>query len=500
MPAGRASSSPCRRSTRAAPAFDPSPDSDRRATTDNIMSTHATRAATVPGQASLLVVEDDRNMRALIATVLGESTLAFNLVTVENGHEAMDYLEQHGVAVVVTDLRMPGSDGLELLAFVKARTPLTEVVMVTGHATVESAVSALKQGAYDYVLKPFDTDELRRIVERALERHLLATENQRLRYQQRLYADGGELIGQSPAMQRVQRLIDAAAAHDCGAFIHGESGSGKEMVARQIHLRGKRREQRFVAINCAAIPDHLIESELFGYKKGAFTGADRDKAGLFEAADNGTLFLDEINSASPALQAKLMRVLQDGAFYPVGATKPRHVDVQVLAATNRPVRDLIQKQVFREDLYFRLAVLEIDVPPLRQRPEDIALLAYFFLNKHATRLGKAIAGMDTEVLAVLMRHEWPGNVRELENIVQRMIILAEGERIEVDSLPDSLLGQKETKGRALDYLPPKSLDEIEAFFIRKTLRETQGDRALTAEILGIDKSTLWRKIKRYQID
>jgi DNA-binding NtrC family response regulator len=449
---------------------------------------------------TILVAEDDHNMRALIATILGESEQDFNVVTVENAHDAMDYVESNEVAVVVTDLRMPGADGLDLLGFVKSKSTMTQVVLVTGHATVESAVKALKSGAYDYVLKPFDTDELRCVVERALERYLLAFENQRLRHQQSLYAEGGEMIGQSQAIEKVRKLINASAAHDCSVFIYGESGSGKELVARQIHLRGKRRDKRFIAINCAAVPDSLIESELFGYKRGAFTGADRDKIGLFEAANGGTLFLDEINSASMPLQAKLMRVLQDSSFYPMGATAPVTVDIQVLAATNRPIRELVEKQTFREDLYFRLMVMEINVPALRERPEDIALLAYFFLNKHTARLEKPIAGISTDTLGAIMRYDWPGNVRELENIIQRMIILTEGDHIEAESLPDRLLAQREFQGRALDYLPPRSLEEMEAYFIRKTLRETQGDRALASEILGIDKSTLWRKIKRYQID
>jgi DNA-binding NtrC family response regulator len=453
-----------------------------------------------PSRPTIVVAEDDQNMRALIVTVLRESALDFAIVAVENAHEAMDHVENHDVAVVVTDLRMPGADGLDLLGFVKSRSTMTQVVMVTGHATVESAVTALKSGAYDYVLKPFDTEELRRVVERALERYLLASENERLRHQQSLYAEGGEMIDQSPVIDKVRKLINACAAHDCSVFIYGESGSGKELVARQIHLRGKRRDKRFIAVNCAAIPDSLIESELFGYKRGAFTGAERDKIGLFEAANGGTLFLDEINSASLPLQAKLMRVLQDSSFYPMGATQAVTVDVQVLAATNRPIRELVDKQEFREDLYFRLMVMEINLPALRERPEDIALLAYFFLNKHTARLSKPIAGISTDTLGAIMRYDWPGNVRELENIIQRMIILTEGDRIEADSLPDRLLAAREFKGRALDYLPPRSLEEMEAYFIRKTLRETQGDRALASEILGIDKSTLWRKIKRYEIE
>lgn len=465
------------------------------------MSEKVSAAKTPPGEPLpvVLVVEDDHTMRGLIMTVVKQSEQALEVVGAENAHEAMDYVEHNEVAVVVTDLRMPGADGQDLLTFVKGHSAGTEVVLVSGHASVEAAVAALKSGAYDFLQKPFDTDELRRVVERALDRYLLATENRRLRQRQSLYSESGELIGQSRAIEQLRRLIDAAAAHDCSVFIQGESGSGKELVARQVHMRGKRRDRPFVAINCAAIPDNLIESELFGYKKGAFTGADRDKSGLFEAANSGTLFLDEINSASLALQAKLMRVLQDGSFYPMGAISPINVDVQVIAATNRPIRELVENREFREDLYYRLMIMEIEVPPLRARREDIALLAYYFLNKHSKRLGKPISGISTGALGALMRHDWPGNVRELENIIQRMIILTEGEHLEVDSLPDSLAAPRESKSSALDYLPPRSLDEVEAYFIRKTLRETQGDRALAADILGIDKSTLWRKIKRYQI-
>jgi DNA-binding NtrC family response regulator len=452
------------------------------------------------GLPTILVTEDDRNMRELILAVLAESQMGFRVASAENAHEAMDFLENNDVAVVLTDLRMPGADGIDLLRFVKSRDPLTQVVLVTGYATVESAVDALKEGAYDYVQKPFDTIKLRCVVEKALGYHQLSTENQRLRQQRRAFEAGGEIIGQSQAKERVERLIDAAAAYDSSVLVFGESGSGKELVARQIHLRGTRRDKPFVAINCAAIPENLIESELFGFRKGAFTGAERNKPGLFEVADGGTLFLDEINNAPMALQAKLLRVLQDGSFYPTGATEPIHVDVRVIAASNRPIPELVEKGAFREDLFYRLSVMEITIPPLRERREDIALLTYYFLNKHSHRLDKHIAGVSTAVLGALMRYDWPGNVRELENIVQRMIILAESDHIDADVLPTRVTEQKDPRGRALDYLPPQSLDEVEAYFIRKTLRETRGDRALAAEILGIDKSTLWRKVKRYGIE
>ena len=448
----------------------------------------------------VLVVEDDRNMRELIANVLSGSSMDFDVVCVENAHLAMDYMEGTPVAVVVTDLKMPGASGLDLLRFATNLDPTVQVVMVTGHATVESAVEALKQGSFDYLRKPFDTVELLCTIERALHHHHLSNENQRLRERQRLISEAGNLIGASQAMEKVRRLIDAAAAHDCSVLITGESGCGKELVASQIHNQSARREQPFVAINCAAIPENLIESELFGYRKGAFTGADRNKIGLFEEANNGTLFLDEINNAPLTLQAKLLRVLQDGTFYPMGETRPVAVDVRVLAASNRNISQLIQNGDFREDLYYRLMVMEIGVPPLRERRDDIPLLAYYFLNKHCARLDKPIKGIMTEVLGAMLRHDWPGNVRELENLVQRMIIMTEGEKITMDVLPQNLNGEQSTPLKALDYISPQSLEEIEAYFIRKTLRECQGDRALAASILGIDKSTLWRKIKRYGLE
>lgn len=448
----------------------------------------------------VLVTEDDQNMRELIVNILQSIETQIEIVAADSAHHALDFLENNQVAVVITDLRMPGADGLDVLKFAKSHDLMTQVVLITGYATVESAVEALKNGAYDYIRKPFETVELRCTVERALQHYLLSQENRRLRAENRIYTEGGGLIGQSQAMANVSRLIDAAAAYDCSVLISGQSGCGKELVARQIHRQSKRKERPFVAINCAAIPENLIESELFGYKKGAFTGAERSKPGLFEMANGGTLFLDEINNASLSLQAKLLRVLQDGSFYPMGETEPHSVDVRVLAASNKDIPELVEQGAFREDLYYRLMVMEIVIPPLRERRDDIPLLAYYFINKFSRQLDKTIKGVSTEVLGALIRYDWPGNVRELENMVQRMIILAEGEKIGVDVLPPKLAAIKEVQGKALDYIQPQSLDEIEAFFIRKTLREMRGDRVLAAEILGIDKSTLWRKIKRYQLE
>ena len=448
----------------------------------------------------VLICEDDATMRELVANII--SRLDVEVVQAESSQHALDYLENNDIALFITDLRMPGVDGLELLRFARAKNSFTQVAMITGNATVESAVEALKCGAFDYIRKPFDTEELRCTAERALEHYQLQQENRILREQNRLIreTEGFGFIGRSQTIAHMRRLIDAASAYDCTVLITGESGCGKELVAKQIHAQSKRIDKRFVAINCAAIPENIIESELFGYVKGAFTGADRNKSGLFEAADGGTIFLDEINNASLSLQAKLLRVLQDGAFYRMGDTTPRSVDVRVLAASNRSIQELIAAGEFREDLYYRLKVIEIHIPALHERRDDIPLLVNYLITRISARLGKQITGVTTRVLGALMRYEWPGNVRELENMLERMIILTEDEMIDFDLLPPEIVNNRENIGKALDYMAPQSLEEVEIYFIKKTLRETDGDRALTAEILGIDKSTLWRKIKRYGLD
>ncbi|MHB8257147.1 MAG: sigma-54-dependent transcriptional regulator [Acidiferrobacterales bacterium] len=456
--------------------------------------------AKLPGERPIiLLVEDDTNMRELVASVL--APLPAEVISAKSGQDAIALLEDTDVAVVVTDMRMRGLGGMEVLKFAKQHAPSTLVILITGYATVESAVEALKNGAYDYLRKPFEPEELRCTVERALEHCLLSRENLRLRAANRTQFNGGYgLIGHTTGMENVRRLIDAVTDYDCCVLITGESGCGKELVARQIHFQSRRKDNSFIAINCAAIPENIIESELFGYQKGAFTGADRAKPGMFETANGGTLFLDEINNAPLPLQAKLLRVLQDGSFYRLGDTVPRTTDARVLVASNRNLQELIGQGLFREDLYYRLNVVEIFVPPLRERKDDIPTLTNFFISQISAQLGKNVKGVTTSVLRAFMQHEWPGNVRELENIIKRMIILTETEVVDVDVLPPQLLKTPQGSGRALDYLVPQSLEEIEAYFIAKTLRETKGNRGLAAEILGIDKSTLWRKIKRYGLD
>lgn len=447
----------------------------------------------------ILLVEDDTNMRELVASLL--APLPVTVIGAKNGQDAIALLEDTDVAVVVTDMRMHGLGGMDVLKFAKQHALATLVILITGYATVESAVEALKNGAYDYLRKPFEPDELRCTVERALEHYLLSRENLRLRAANRNKQEGEfSLIGNATAMENVRRLIDAVTDYDCCVLITGESGCGKELVARQIHYQSRRKDSSFIAINCASIPDNIIESELFGYQKGAFTGADRTKPGMFETANGGTIFLDEINNAPLSLQAKLLRVLQDGSFYRLGDTVPRTTDARVLAASNRDLPKLIAQGLFREDLYYRLNVMEISLPPLRERKDDIPMLTNFFINRISSQLDKNVKGVTTAVLRAFMQHEWPGNVRELENLIKRMIILTETDVVDVDVLPPRLLNTPQGPARALDYLVPQSLEEIEAYFISKTLRETKGNRGLAAEILGIDKSTLWRKIKRYQLE
>ena len=445
----------------------------------------------------ILVVEDDEPMRQMIATVL-EPLDAAVLVS-RNAQHAMEIIEKQDIAVVLTDLRMPHATGIEILNFSRRRNPLTQVVVITGYATVDSAIMALKNGALDYLSKPFEPADLRRKIGDALEFFQLNRVNAPLRDVTPIVG-GNELVGENPVINTVKRLIDVAAAYECCVLITGESGTGKEIVARRIHAQGERRDKPFVAINCAAIPENLIESELFGYQRGAFTGAEQAKIGLLEAATGGTLFLDEVNNSSLSLQAKLLRVLQDGMFFRIGETKPRFVDVRLLTASNKRLNDLVASGSFRMDLFYRLKIIEIDIPPLRERISDVPLLVNYFIAKHSARLKKRVKGISTKALTLLVRHSWPGNARELENVIQRMIIFTSTELLDVDVVPAEMACVKETRISAADHAWPQSLEEVEMSVIARTLQENGGNRAVTAEILGIDKSTLWRKIKQYKIE
>lgn len=445
----------------------------------------------------ILVVEDDEPMRNMIAEVL--EPLGANVLLSRSAQHAKDILGSQEVGVVLTDLRMPYADGIEILNFAKQCNLMTQVVLITGHATIESTIDAFKCGAYDYLRKPFEPAELRLTIEKVLEFFLLNRENLCLRESSQT-GIVDDLIGKSQAINSVRDMVGIAAGYDCCVLITGESGTGKEIVSRSIHEESSRKGKPFVVINCAAIPENLIESELFGYQRGAFTGADQTKVGLFEAANGGTLFLDEINNSSLALQAKLLRVLQDGTFYRMGDPKPRHIDVRLVVATNKPLNDLVESGFFRMDLYYRLKIIEIKIPPLRDRISDIPLLVNYFIERQSARLKKKIKGISTKALDALVHHNWPGNVRELENVIQCMIIFTQTEIVDVDVVPHELCGIKEGRVKLNENYPTQSLEELEISHISKILHENNGNRSVTAEILGIDKTTLWRKIKLYNIE
>jgi two-component system, NtrC family, response regulator HydG len=400
--------------------------------------------------------------------------------------QAIDLLEQTGFDLVVTDMKMPSLTGIDLARHVRANLPDVEVVMITGYPSVDSAVSAVKAGAEEYLAKPFTEEELLAAVRRALDK--LAARRAARPSPGRSSPFG--LLGESAPMRRVHEVIERAAATPATVMILGESGTGKELVARAIHYAGPRAAAPFVPVNCGAIPEGLIESELFGHVRGAFTGASESRAGFFITADGGTVFLDEISEVRPLTQVKLLRVLQDKEVYMVGAQRPRKVDVRIIAATNKPLPTLVQKGAFREDLYFRLNVLVVEVPPLRERGDDVLLLASHFADKFAAEMGRKPPAFSDDVVQALRSHHWPGNVRELENLVQRVVVMLDGPVVELRDLPPSMR-YTVARGAGLD----RTLAEVEAEHIRNVLAHAGGNKTRAAQILGIDRKTLREKMR-----
>ena len=439
-----------------------------------------------------LVADDEAGMRESVARALRRE--GFQVTAVEDGAAALDALRRAPVDLLVADLRMPGLDGLELLRAAKLVAPDTEVVVLSGHATVEEAVEAMKEGAYDFLTKPFDRAPLVRVARQAVERRRLVLENRRLQRRLADLAGAEELVGRSPQIQEVLRLVKQVAPTTTTVLIQGESGTGKELVARAIHQLSPRRERPFVRVNCAALPDTLLESELFGHEKGAFTGAVARRQGRFEVADGGTLLLDEIGDLSAVAQAKVLRVLQEGEFEPVGASRTVRVDVRVLAATNQDLTRLVGEKRFREDLYYRLHVISVTVPPLRERREDVTLLAQHFLQRFAARNHRTLEGFTEAALARLADYAWPGNVRELEHAVERAVVLAQGPFVDVGDLPEAV-GQAEPSSRVVPIPIGMPLEEVEQRLIEETLRQTKGDKELAAKLLGIASRTIYRKLK-----
>jgi two-component system response regulator HydG len=443
---------------------------------------------------SLLVVDDDASIRRVFRDIVAPRE-GVDLSEASNAEEALVLLRTRVFDVAFLDLRMPGLGGLELLEQLKKERPTLEVVMVTAHGTIEAAVQAMKLGAADFLPKPFKLDQVSLILERIRRVRHLRVENERLKKELQDRYRAKSLVGTGPVMDRCHELIDRVRREECNVLILGESGCGKDLIARAIHYDGPRRDRPFVPVDCGAIHATLLESELFGHDKGAFTGAHAAKRGLFETAGGGTVFLDEIGEIPLELQPALLRAIEEKEVRPVGSTQYRPVDVRIIAATNRPLEEMVAAGKFRRDLYYRLNVVAVRVPPLRERKDDIPLLVQHFLHKRAGRGGRSVAGISAEALHLLQRYDWPGNVRELEHIIDRACTLGLTERIESGDLGPSILDAVQTRERA----PGQSFEEMEVDAIRRLLDDHSGDTARVAEVLGIDRSTLYRKIKRYRI-
>jgi DNA-binding NtrC family response regulator len=438
----------------------------------------------------ILIVDDAPDTLEVIRRNLTDHS--YRVFTASNVPEAVKLLESQPVDLVITDLKMPKVSGLDLVRHVRENLPDTEVMMITGYATVEGAVEAVKTGAEEYLTKPFTDQELLSAVQRALDK-LAIRRAQTPVVSSRLEEYG--LVGESEVMQKVYGDISNAATTPAMVLITGESGTGKELVARAIHYRSSRATAPFVPVNCGGIPENLLESELFGHVKGAFTSAVDSRAGFFLIADGGTIFLDEISETSLAMQVKLLRVLEDKQVCLVGSERPRKVDVRIVAATNKSLQDLVDKGIFREDLYFRINVITIDVPPLRDRGDDVLLLIRHFSSKYSKEIGKEPRRFSDKTLRALHRYAWPGNVRELENLVQRITVMTGGKEIDISDLPAPMRFSAPREIGA-----DRTLAEVEAAHLRLVLSELNGNKTRAAEVLGIDRKTLREKCKRYSID
>ncbi|MBZ5539757.1 MAG: sigma-54 dependent transcriptional regulator [Acidobacteriia bacterium] len=444
---------------------------------------------------TVLVVDDEQSTRELCATVSAECGM--KVQAVGSAEEALEVLEQFPVDILLTDLKLPNTSGLDLLKRVRGLYPHTAVLVLTQYGSIESAVEATRLGAVDYVTKPFHVEELKARLERLARDLELDQENRLLREQLRTRPGFGGLIGLTPKMQRVFKMIERVSQHEYPVLILGESGTGKELVARSIHFSGPRKDKPFVPVDCSSLVPTLIESELFGYVKGAFTGAFNAKQGLLEAANTGTLFLDEIGDMPVDMQAKLLRALQEREVKPVGSTERRSINVRVIAATNRDLEQAIRNGQFRQDLYFRLNVVQLKLPPLRERKSDIPILVTSFLEKFCDPQ-QAPRTISNDALQRLMAYDWPGNVRELENAIERAVALGSGPIVHVADLPSNLIYPTGDRAPEREELLP--LEELERRAILRTLRQTGGDKLATARLLGIGKTTLYRKLKQYHVD
>jgi len=453
---------------------------------------------------TILIVDDEKNYLLVLSAVLEEE--GYEVLTAVSGAEALEVLASSEPDLVLTDMKMPGMDGIELLERIKARDPDLPVIMMTAHGTVDKAVEAMQKGAYTYLLKPFDNERLILYVRKAISLFQVIQENRRLRRAMQSQYRFGQLIGKSRSMQAVFDTVEKVAPSGATVLIEGESGTGKELVAKAIHFNSPRRDKPFVAVSCSALAETLLESELFGHEKGAFTGAVATRKGRFELAHGGTLFLDEIGELSAGLQVKLLRVLQERSFERVGGTRPITVDIRLIAATNRNLKEEVARGRFREDLFFRLNVVHIVLPPLRERREDIRLLVNHFLEKYAAerKSGVPVKGLSPEVERLFYEYDWPGNVRELENVVERVMVLCPREIVTPADLPApflpkpvSLLEDLKIPENARLY---ETLEAVEKAMIERALRLCHNVQAHAAELLGITRSGLNQKIRRYGLE
>jgi len=463
-------------------------------TMESVTHTPTTRQIEGANFLNLLIVDDERAIREVCREVA--QSLGFSTSMADSAEQAYRMLDPQAIDVVLLDLKLPGAGGLEALRQIKARRPDAVVIVVTGYATVHSAVQAMKNGAYDYMTKPFGIDELKLLLERIAAHLKLQSENRILREKVKSRQGFGSIVGHSPEMEKLYRIIAKAAQSNHPVLILGESGTGKELVARSIHFSGAYRDKPFIPVDCGSLVPTLIESELFGYVKGAFTGAVQSKDGLLAIAEGGTVFLDEVGELPVDLQAKLLRAIQEKEIRPVGSTKRTSINVRILAATNRDLEQAVAQGTFRRDLYFRLNVLTLRIPPLRERRQDIPLLVAHFLERHARESGMARTISD-EAMKGMLSYDWPGNVRELENCLERACALTTGPLIRVMDLPSGVYGSSSvpTNGDSGAKILPMA--ELEKQTILSTIAQLNGDKLLAARLLGIGKTTLYRKLKEY---
>ncbi|MHB8859566.1 MAG: sigma-54-dependent transcriptional regulator [Thermoleophilia bacterium] len=445
----------------------------------------------------MLIVEDEKTALKNLEHVMKKE--GYRVTGTMSGPNALQLLEKNEYDIVLTDLKMEKVDGVEVLEKSKSLYPDSEVIMITAYASIPSAVETMKKGAYDYIAKPFNLDDVRKAVRAALERVALRKENTQLREQLEQFEGKVKIVTQNSMMQKLLETARQIAPTDCNVLITGESGTGKELFARYLHFTSNRSKGGFFAINCGALTEDLLANELFGHEKGAFTGANSLKKGIIESASGGTLFLDEITEMSAAMQVKLLRVLQEKELIRVGGTDAVEVDVRILAASNRNLHEATMQKRFRQDLYYRLNVVSLHIPPLSERRDDIPLLCQYFLKKYSALMNKDVREISPSVIGLLMNYDFPGNVRELENIVERGVALANDRVVEMAHLPDDLKDLDIKTFRRKEGRYP-TLAEQELSYIRWVLQETGGNKTLTAGILGIDRVSLWRKIKKYEME